>query len=502
MRRAKRYSLAPAMTAPLMAGTVFAQDYRVVRPLAQGGMGAVYVVEQLSTGRQRALKVMHPRLVHDPKNRARFAQEARVGAWIGSEHVVEVLAAGIDTPSGVPWIAMELLEGETLLMKIMREDRGRGMPMAQVRAVLGQLFKPLVAAHAKGIVHRDLKPENVFLLPVQRHDAPMTVKLLDFGIAKLNDLARPGHNSTEALGTPLWMAPEQNQHGEIGPPADVWAVGLLVYLMLTGRFYWRAANERNLEIAALLGEMLFNPLPSASSRAREYGCEDRIPPGFDAWFARCVVRDPAQRFPSATEMTRGAEGWLAALSPAEALAQVVVPPTARGGGVGVSSGVSRTVAMDATPGAPQGYTVQGQASPTLVMASPLAGAGPGWRPSAVPPGAAAGVRPRRSRWKVVLALLVLVGAAGGGWAWWWWYNGGHFGFDDPPPRRTRVTTTVTTPAQVPAQAPTHAPGVPHAPTHPLPSLPSVPGIPTVGDPPPMPGIPGHGRTGVPKTDAG
>ena len=89
----------------LVPGTVFARDFRVVAPLAEGGMGAVYVVEQLSTGKQRALKLMHPQLVADPKSRERFAQEARVASQIESDHVVEVVGAGVDEATGTPWLA-------------------------------------------------------------------------------------------------------------------------------------------------------------------------------------------------------------------------------------------------------------------------------------------------------------------------------------------------------------------------------------------------------------
>src|SRR3954462_4795089 len=98
----------------LAADAIFATDYKVVRPLSEGGMGAVYVVEQLSTGKQRALKLMHPRFVADPRSRARFVQEARVAAKIESDHVVEVVSAGVDDATDVPWLAMELLRGETL----------------------------------------------------------------------------------------------------------------------------------------------------------------------------------------------------------------------------------------------------------------------------------------------------------------------------------------------------------------------------------------------------
>lgn len=283
-------------------GTVIGRAFRVVRPLAQGGMGAVYVAQELATGRTCAVKVMHARLVEDAKNRARFAQEAAVGELIGTEHVVDVFARGVDEATGMPFIAMELLEGETLAGHIWRGGRPNLLPVAEVRAVLDQLATVLEAAHARALVHRDLKPENIFLTGAPHGDAPFTLKLLDFGVARFVDLARPVHNATAAIGTPLWMAPEQHTGGEISPAADVWAVGLIAFQLLTGRFYWMAANQKELSIPMLLQELLFDPLPSASQRAAALGCAHRIPPGFDPWFTRCVAREPQARFPSAVEM--------------------------------------------------------------------------------------------------------------------------------------------------------------------------------------------------------
>src|SRR5687768_6980609 len=98
----------------LPVGTLFAQDFRIERELGHGGMGVVYVATQLSTGRERALKLMNPELVRDETMRRRFEQEARVGSRIKSEHVVQVIAAGIDAATGLPWLAMELLEGTDL----------------------------------------------------------------------------------------------------------------------------------------------------------------------------------------------------------------------------------------------------------------------------------------------------------------------------------------------------------------------------------------------------
>src|SRR5580700_7063069 len=138
----------------LAPGDVFANDFRVVKPLSEGGMGAVYVVEQLSTGKRRALKLMLPNLVADVKLRQRFEQEARVGSRIESEHVIEVVGAGVDAPTGTPWLAMELLQGEDLGDLVRRAG---ALPAGEVRSILEQLCHAIAAAHDAGIVHRDLK---------------------------------------------------------------------------------------------------------------------------------------------------------------------------------------------------------------------------------------------------------------------------------------------------------------------------------------------------------
>src|SRR6478735_1243029 len=110
----------------LEPGQVLARDFRVIKPLAAGGMGSVYLVEQLSTGRQRALKVMHPQLARDEESRGRFQQEAKVGGRIKSEHVVEVVSAGIDDETNIPWLAMELLDGQELSERM--KEKGRLSP--------------------------------------------------------------------------------------------------------------------------------------------------------------------------------------------------------------------------------------------------------------------------------------------------------------------------------------------------------------------------------------
>ena len=172
----------------LTPGSVFAADYRILRPLSGGGMGAVYAAEQISTGNLRALKLMHPHLVEDEALRRRFEREARVGSRIASDHIVQVIAAGIDEPTGTPWIAMEMLEGETLGAYV--ERRG-ALSKGEAAEIIRQLGHALGAAHAVGVVHRDLKPDNIFIASARRSGAELLVKVLDFGIAKVVAEAKP-----------------------------------------------------------------------------------------------------------------------------------------------------------------------------------------------------------------------------------------------------------------------------------------------------------------------
>ena len=369
------------MTSLLAIGSIFAGDYRVLRPLSQGGMGAVYVVEQLSTGMRRALKLMRPELVSDPVLRERFAREARVGASIASEHVVAVLAAGVDGDTGMPWLVMELLDGQDLATLI---DREAPMSAARTREIFEQLCHAIGAAHAAGIVHRDLKPENVFVADARRAGTSTTVKVLDFGIAKI--VAEAKTSSTDAMGTPLWMAPEQTERGgRIGPPTDVWALGLIAFAMLTGRSYWLAANDRSSGVTALLREIVLDPMAWASRRAADLGFAGALPSGFDAWFAHCTAREPNERHPDATSAMRALEPLLG------------------------STG-ARTV-----PAAPlhhaSGMTTDGDAASGTAPLGALATAAAPHVPSRAPLGT---TRPARSRWKTPVAAalgctLALVG---------------------------------------------------------------------------------------------
>jgi len=272
----------------LTAGTVFAGRYVVQRLLKRGGMGAVYAVQHVRTRAELALKIMRPEVVGDAAMRERFAREAQVSSIIKSAHVVTVIDADVDPTTGMPFLVMELLRGSDLA-----ELSARGaLDPRDVVAYLGQAARGLDRAHALGIVHRDLKPENLFL--ALSDDEPPKIKILDFGIAKILQIAT-AHGRSQEIGTPMYMAPEQmSVGGNIGAWTDVWALGLTAFTLLVGRPYWEGET-----VHEIYGEILNSKRKPATERAAALSVA--LPPDFDAWFARCTDNEPSARFPSAGE---------------------------------------------------------------------------------------------------------------------------------------------------------------------------------------------------------
>ncbi len=279
-------------------GTLVAGRWRVKKPLTEGGMATVYVAEDtLAPGTLCALKIMAPRLLRDEKSRERFEQEAMIGTTLKHPHIVSVLGAGVDDALESPWIAMELLEGGTI-SAVLRE-RGPFTP-SDVRKLFLGFGAAMAAAHNRGVVHRDLKPENVFLQSTPNDGLPFTLKVLDFGIAKVRkDVTM---KNSQLIGSPLWMAPEQLSAGtHIAPFTDVWPFGLLAFFALTGKNYWLVANAPSMNLPKLLAEIMAAELVKPTDRAKELGVEVTWPAAFDAWFLRCVSRDQNARFPTVGE---------------------------------------------------------------------------------------------------------------------------------------------------------------------------------------------------------
>lgn len=279
---------------------IVAGRYRIVRHLADGGMGAVYEAEHVATEARVALKLLLPQMLHVAAARRRFELEARVSARVDSEHIVRVFDAGVDEATRSPYLAMELLAGETLAARVRRNG---ALPLPSAIEILRQLARGLDAAHgyrtAEGIpqpiVHRDLKPENVFL--ARRADGTPLVKIVDFGIAKV--VSESTAVSRDVRGTPLYMAYEQVAGEAVSPQTDIWALGLLTYFLLTARSYWPAANKATPSTEALFAQILTLPLPLPSERLRDDGITLDVSAAFDAWLLTCLERDPTRRFGSA-----------------------------------------------------------------------------------------------------------------------------------------------------------------------------------------------------------
>ncbi len=275
-------------------GSIFAGRYRVVKRIATGGMGAVYEVSHTATERRFALKVMLPEFAHEVGLRERFQHEARVAARVESEHIVEVMDAGLDDATGTLFLVMELLRGEELGARVKR--LGRLTPDEAVTC-LRQAASALDKTHAAAIVHRDLKPENLFL--TWREDGSARLKLLDFGIAKALAESTTAKRRTESIGTPLYMAPEQFSGLPPSPATDIYALGLIAYTLLVGESYWEeeAASVDNALAFALKASLA--PSESAVARACRRGAW--LPEEFDSWFAKATHREPSQRFKLASE---------------------------------------------------------------------------------------------------------------------------------------------------------------------------------------------------------
>ena len=355
----------------LSPGVLFSGRYRIDRLLKSGGMGAVYVAVHTETGRRVALKVMRPEIVRDEESRVRFAQEARVGAMIESANVVDVLDAGVDQETSIPFLVMELLNGREL-GELLRE-RGR-LPPSEVVDYIAQTAKALARAHAAGIVHRDLKPENLFL--AHKPDEHPRIKILDFGIAKL--ILNVGTQSTHTGGTPLYMAPEQTRRtAKFGAYTDIWALGLIAYTLLVGAHYWLAED-----IHQLYGEILSGEYASPSARAAARGV--MLPRSFDAWFFRCVCFDPTARYQHARDASDAlAEAFDISVTPrsdersAQLPLQTVPSPSQWSGATATTpfkDAGSQPGAAAASPIVPRGGLANVSSSaPTLAVASTSGG---------------------------------------------------------------------------------------------------------------------------------
>jgi tRNA A-37 threonylcarbamoyl transferase component Bud32 len=261
--------------------------YRVLREVGRGAMGVVYLARDEKIGRNVAIKALDidRRLPEDQKEeiRNRFEREARAAGMLSQENIVTVYDVGEE--DGIPYIAMEYLEGATLTE--VAHDSPLSIP--QAKSVIAQVLSALSYAHSHDVVHRDIKPDNISLLPDGR------VKVADFGIARIassSTMTQVG----QVMGTPGYMSPEQVKGEVVGPPSDIFSTGVLLYELLTGAAPFSSTSATSIMYKIVHEEPrpphLINP---------------GVPPNLEAVIARATAKNPAARYGSASEMRQDIE---------------------------------------------------------------------------------------------------------------------------------------------------------------------------------------------------
>jgi serine/threonine-protein kinase len=303
-----------ATAADPLIGSVLGDRYKILRRVGEGGMGIVYEAEHIVIEKHVALKVLRDDFGSRPDVVERFRQEAKSASRIGHENIVDISDFG-ETPSGASYFVMEMLDGEELADRLAREGT---IDPARAVSILIQCCRALGAAHQKGIVHRDMKPENIFL--IERAGTRDFVKIVDFGIAKMSDIetaGAPGRKLTKTgmiFGTPEYMSPEQAAGKPLDHRVDVYALGVILFEVLTGRVPFLGDT-----FMGVLTQHMFDPVPPL----REINARVQVSPALEAVLFRALAKDSDQRFQSMDELARA---LLAVGDPAHAaFAPTLVP---------------------------------------------------------------------------------------------------------------------------------------------------------------------------------
>ncbi|MBW2527652.1 MAG: serine/threonine protein kinase [Deltaproteobacteria bacterium] len=276
----------------VVAGSMLTESLRIERPLKEGGVGNLWVCQDIAEGKPKAVKFLSEDMVRlSPEALKRFQREAKAAIALRGPHIIETHDFGT-MEDGTPYIVMELLEGESLGERL---ERTGLMSPAHVAAIVEQVADALQTAHDQGLVHRDIKPDNIFLVQ-NEHDAPgapPSIKVLDFGTVK--QIRQRSDSLLTAtgmiVGTPEYMSPEQVFAAkDIDHRADIWGLGAVAYHALTGRLPFEADSPHALVLVIANAEL--QPPTTVNPQ---------LPPALDGWFARAMARSPTDRFASASE---------------------------------------------------------------------------------------------------------------------------------------------------------------------------------------------------------
>jgi serine/threonine-protein kinase len=402
-------------------GVVLAGKYRIDKVLGTGGMGMVLAAWHLDLEQHVAIKVMLPELTSCPEAVARFLREARAAVKLRNEHVARVFDVG-RLETGQPFMVMEMLVGQDMSQVL----RASGpLPLDRGVDLFLQACEAIAEAHAAGIVHRDLKPANLFLSQ-DAYGAP-SVKVLDFGISKIRSQGtKPGTEltSTSALiGTPMYMAPEQMQRAkETDGRADVWALGCVLFELLTGRVAF--AGE---DIAQIVAAVIGGSPPSARTIRPD------LPPAVDTVIARCLERDLSKRYQSVSELASDLAPLASARASVSLERLLGAPPS--------------STTLESAPSADERVPTDRQTGPSAGTTSIHAA----WGTAETLRAATAQPTPRRS-WLVGVAVVAILAATALAWV----------GLSRFGPRHTVSDLGSTAGAAIPQLSPASAPSAPTA----------------------------------------
>jgi serine/threonine protein kinase len=376
------------------SGEVIAEKYRVEEPLGEGGMAVVFAAHHLLLDKPIALKILSPELPRLPQLRERFLTEARAAARVDSPHVARVMDVGT-LDSGLPYMVLERLEGCDLAELLEVEKK---LPIGDAVDYVLQALQGLAHAHTLGVVHRDLKPANLFL--AHQSDGSAIIKILDFGIAKLDASSteeRPSRATQQgqAVGTPMYMSPEHVRNEKfVDHRTDIWAMGVVLYELLTGQTPFEADG-----IGETFGAVL-NRLPTSARAARP-----EIPDPLDDAILKCLQQDPDDRWQDVAQLARaiGPYGTGACSSMVDSIEQTLRQRLRRYSGKAIMVRPQTSSSMSVTVEAPVPEQAAAVPKPPVnaptfnaaVLVTPI--------PSYFP-----GLRPRYGRW--VFAVAFLIGA--------------------------------------------------------------------------------------------
>jgi serine/threonine-protein kinase len=371
----------PEVNPEALVGSVLADRYRILKVLGQGGMGVVYLAEHVVIEKRVALKVLSEELSHSREAVNRFIYEAKAASKIGHENIIDITDFGT-TPEGGVFFTMEFLDGVDLGERLKQQG---ALPWDLARKVGIQVCRALASAHDKGIIHRDLKPENIFLISHAGRDD--FVKILDFGIAKFTGLEAGAPKQTKTgmiFGTPDYMAPEQAGGAKADPRIDIYALGIILYQLVTAKLPFEAET-----FMGVLHQHM--TMPATPPRK----LVDTVPPDFEAVILQAMAKKPEDRFADMASFAHALEavsGRTGALDDTDdPVSQAVEAPESS-----VSEAVSQALRDE---GEPEGSAAE-DSSPTTMVAAPT--------PSE------AEARDGSRRWLLGVVIALVVGAVGAG----------------------------------------------------------------------------------------